>query len=132
MSTESPFNRTFFNVILNELSSRYADKHPVDVMFLLADETMLHVCHVEDLTEDYLVVASAPEGKTVCKMHLEPGRGLDQAEDCCKENRCQMNWDILPYALIRRIQFSRLGAGDVRLGFHKRTAASKPTHPKGA
>lgn len=91
------FNRSFFNVRLNELVEKAGASPKTRVTLFLSDGLQLGLCHIEEMSDEYLVVRGYRD---------EPG--------------CALTVHVIPYALIYRMEIDPTGADDERVGFTAR------------
>lgn len=97
-----PFNRTFFNVTLGELTDPNGKEKPVKLTLFLSDGTTLDVCSIEELSDQYLSVR-AYQGAT---------------------DSCEVSVQLIPYGLIYRIQIAPKNEQNSRMGFHWKADAA--------
>lgn len=96
-----PFNRTYFNVRLPELVRESGAPDTAKVTLYLSDGLRLGLCHIEELSDDYLVVRGYRD---------EPG--------------CDLSVHVIPYGLIYRMEIDPTGGSEPRMGFRGGDAPS--------
>ncbi len=108
---EPPFSRTFFNVTLGDLLEKDGKEKDHKLTLFLTDGTTLDVCSIDELADQYLV--------------LRAYRG--------NEDACDLSLNLVPYALIYRIELAPKATDSARVGFHwapppkVRATARRPT-----
>lgn len=99
-SGRSTFNRSFFNVRLDELVRKAGSNEHARVTLFLSDGLRIELCHIDELADEYMVVRAhagdAPE--------------------------CDLDMHVIPYPLIYRISIDPNGPDEPRMGFHFRKA----------
>jgi hypothetical protein len=106
---EPPFNRTFFNVTLSDLVERGPDKEKEKRLTLfLTDGSTLDVCAIDELTDQYVALRNFTNGDDACATALQ----------------------LIPYALIYRVEITPRAASEHRVGFHY-TPAKRATSRRG-
>lgn len=102
-----PFNRTFFSVTLGDVLGRTGKEQVYRLTLYLMDGTALDVCHIDGISDDFLMVRSY----------------------VAEQDACDTRLNLLPYPLIYRIELSPKKPEDAeRMGFRwtppsKRAAA---------
>jgi len=67
---QSPFNRTFFNATLGDLLQRAGREKSQKLLLFLADGTMLDVCSIDDLADDYISVRAYRANEETCDLSV--------------------------------------------------------------
>lgn len=93
---EPPFNRTFFNVTLGDLVERAGSAKEKRLTLFLTDGSTLDVCGIDELTDQYVALRSYANGDDACDVAVQ----------------------LIPYALIYRVEITPRGGDSNRLGFH--------------
>ncbi|HEX7901865.1 MAG TPA: hypothetical protein VF950_29170 [Planctomycetota bacterium] len=91
---DPPFNRTFFNVTLGDLIERQKGENRLTLF--LTDGSTLDVCSIDELTEQYVALRSYANGEDACSVSVQ----------------------LVPYALIYRVEITPRGENANRVGFH--------------
>lgn len=103
-----PFNRTFFNAVLGDLLDRAGKDRPQRLSLFLSDGTILDVCRIQELADDYVVLQTFRDSTDTCSLGLE----------------------VVPYGLIYRLQLLPKESSGDRVGFSwKPEAAARPSRP---
>src|SRR5688572_14199664 len=93
---DPPFNRTFFNVTLGDVIERIGKKGENRLTLYLTDGSTLDVCGIDELTEQYVALRSYANGEDACSVSVQ----------------------LIPYALIYRVEITPRGEDANRVGFH--------------
>jgi hypothetical protein len=110
---DAPFNRTFFNVTLGELTARSGRDQNHKLTLFLIDGAQLEVCAIDELADAYVVLRAYRS----------------------EEEDSEINVNLIPYNIIYRMELApRQSASSSRLGFRwtpsaarKSTSIRKPT-----
>ena len=100
---DAPFNRTFFNVTLGDVLERIGKTREHKLTLYLTDGATLDVCNIDELADTYLAVRAY---------------GKD-------EEGCEVSVQLVPYALIYRIELTPKSEQNNRVGFHWSPAGKK-------
>ena len=95
-STPVPFSRVFFNVTLGEILERNGGSDPHKLTLYLTDGSLLDVCEIERLADDYLSVRAYRTDVSGCDATLT----------------------LIPYSLIYRVEISPKTENNARMGFN--------------
>lgn len=95
----TPFDRTFFNVRLEQILARLNSAH-ARVNVYLSDGTTLGLCHIDEMTDEFLTVRAYGD-----------------------EPACALAMHLIPYSLIYRMEIDPNPGDEPRLGFHRRHTA---------
>jgi hypothetical protein len=105
---EPPFNRTFFNVTLGDLVERNDPGKEKRLTLFLTDGSTLDVCGIDELTDQYVALRSFLNGDDACTTAVQ----------------------LVPYALIYRVEITPRAASEHSVGFHftpaKRATSRRP------
>lgn len=94
----STFNRSFFNIRLDQLiKTAGGTEETIRITMFLSDGLRLGLCHIEELSDDYMVVRGHQD---------EPG--------------CDLSLHVIPYGLIYRLEIDPAGSHEPKMGFKKR------------
>jgi len=93
---DPPFNRTFFNVTLGELVERCGPGKEKRLTLFLTDGSTLDVCGIDELTDHYVALRNYTNGDDACATAVQ----------------------LIPYALIYRVEITPRSADEQRVGFH--------------
>jgi hypothetical protein len=103
-SQQAPFNRTFFNVTLGDILQRAPKDKTLQLHLSLADGTVLDVCAIDELADDYLSVRAY----------------------ATEEDACDLSVNLVPYTLIYRITIGpKESQNSQRMGFRWSPPASR-------
>ncbi|MBI4565721.1 MAG: hypothetical protein HY716_13590 [Planctomycetes bacterium] len=90
-----PFDRTFFNTNLENLLKASELGESVSLKLYMIDGSILDVCQIDDLKEEFLIV-----------------RGYRN-----EESACDLTLQIIPYGAIYRLEIGPRSNRDQRMGF---------------
>ena len=102
---EPPFNRTFFNVTLGDVIERVGKSRENRLTLFLTDGSTLDVCGIDELTEQYVALRNYANGEDACAVSVQ----------------------LIPYALIYRVEITPRGADNNKVGFHWTPPARRAT-----
>ena len=102
---EPPFNRTFFNVTLGDVLERAGKEREKQLTLFLTDGSTLDVCGIDELTDQYVALRSYVNGEDACAVSVQ----------------------LIPYALIYRVEITPRGGDHNKVGFHWAPQARKAT-----
>lgn len=99
-----PFNRSFFNATIGEFVEQLGKQASPKVRLFLVDGTVLDICNIETLAEDYMAL----------RVYLPA------------QEACDTTIHLVPYSLIYRIEIGAAqGEESKRVGFQWSPAPRK-------